>query len=64
MAESLNEHLSKLDARSLIQDIRRAIVRLEKHLSVIVSDEVKQGVMLHMCFMVDKMASGGKENRV
>ncbi len=50
MAESLNEHLSKLDARSLIQDIRRAIVRLEKHLSVIVSDEVKQGVMLHMCF--------------
>lgn len=60
---SLREHLNAVDCDAAVDSIRHIIDDIELSLKVQVRYEVKIGIILHMCFLLDKLRQGGKETR-
>ncbi|HWR60709.1 MAG TPA: sigma 54-interacting transcriptional regulator [Clostridia bacterium] len=58
---SLKEHLVAVDCDAAVDSIRRIIDDIEASLKVQVKNEVKIGIILHMCFLLDKLRQGGQE---
>ncbi len=58
---SLKEHLSAVDCEDAVDNIRHIIYDIEDRLKVQVKSEVKIGIILHMCFLLDKLKQGGRE---
>ncbi|SDK10115.1 sigma 54-interacting transcriptional regulator [Natronincola ferrireducens] len=58
--DSLKEHLVHLKSDLVIKDIRNLINRLEKSLNVKVTNDIKMGMTLHICFMMDSILAGEK----
>ena len=61
--DSLKEHLVHLKSDLIIKDIKNLINRLEKSLHIKVTNDVKMGMALHICFMIDRILAG-EETRV
>lgn len=60
IAKSLNEHI-RLDSENLVENLREVMVAMEHGLVLYIKEEVKIGILLHMCFLIDKLKEGGKE---
>ncbi|WP_432403928.1 sigma 54-interacting transcriptional regulator [Wukongibacter sp. M2B1] len=61
VGKSLKEHMTSIDSEKIIDVVRYLIDEIERSLNIIVVDEVKMGIILHMIFLIDKLSSGGKE---
>ncbi|MFZ5354383.1 MAG: sigma 54-interacting transcriptional regulator [Bacillota bacterium] len=61
IGKSLKSHMKSVDSMKLVNELRQLIVKLEKELKVYIKSEVKTGILLHMCFLVDKLKAGEKE---
>ncbi len=59
--ESIKEHIRGLNNEELVDDVRIIISEIEKGLGKTITKEVTVGVVLHLCFMVDKINRGGSE---
>lgn len=57
---SLKKHISIVDSGKLVEDVRGVIEKLEHKLNIHLREDVKMGMLLHVGFMVDKLASHGK----
>jgi transcriptional regulatory protein LevR len=60
IAKSLNKHI-KLDSEGLVENLRAVLAAMEQGLGLYIKEEVKIGIVLHMCFLLDKLKTGGKE---
>ena len=58
--DSLKEHLTNLNNEMVIKDLRCLLNNLEKKLGIRVSKDVKMGMALHICFMLDSLLSNEK----
>lgn len=58
---SLKEHLAAVSCEAAVDSARRIIDDIEESLKVQVKSEVKIGIILHMCFLLDKLKQGGRE---
>ncbi len=59
---SLQEHLKQLNSAKLVDSVRRALVRIEGALQLAVPFEVKVGIVLHICFLIEKLKKGAEES--
>lgn len=60
IGESLKEHITRWDAARLVEDVREIVEEIEQRLEVQIASDVKIGIILHMCFMVEKLGRGSK----
>jgi transcriptional regulatory protein LevR/transcriptional regulator with AAA-type ATPase domain len=60
IAKSLNKHVT-LEGEALVENLRAVLTAMESGLGIYVKEEVKIGILLHMCFLLDKLKGGGKE---
>lgn len=58
--ESLKEHLVYLKDDLIIEKVNTFITETEKKLDLNVSDDVKTGMTMHICFMIDNLMGGEK----
>ena len=58
--DSLKEHLAYLESELIIRDIKYLINRSEERLNIKVTTDVKMGMALHICFMIDSLLCGEK----
>lgn len=61
IVESMEKQIENIDSYKLVSDIRRALEKIEEHLSIRLIHEVKVGILIHTCFLIDKLSKGGKE---
>ncbi len=61
IATSLKEHINCIEPNQVVKDSLDTIEEIEMLLKAPVSDEVKTGILLHICFMIDKLYNGGEE---
>ena len=59
--ESMEKQIEDIDPYKLVSDIRRTLANIEEHLNIKLIYEVKIGILIHICFLVDKLNKGGKE---
>ncbi len=60
IGEALQNHLDAIDAEELVEDIRLVINRIQLALKLEIKAEVKIGIILHMCFMTERLKKGEK----
>ncbi|OGO78287.1 MAG: AAA family ATPase [Clostridiales bacterium GWB2_37_7] len=60
IANSLKSHI-RIDSEALVECLRDTLAAFESRLGLYIKEEVKIGILLHMCFLLDKLKSGGKE---
>jgi transcriptional regulatory protein LevR len=60
IASSLKSHIG-IESEALVESLRDTLVLMENRLGLGVKEEVKVGILLHMCFLIDKLKQGGKE---
>lgn len=63
IATSLKEHLSGINGPGIVEDCLITMEMIEQNLKAPMLNEVKVGILLHMCFMVDKLCRGEGETR-
>lgn len=56
--ESLKDHLNQLNSELIVKDIKFLINDIERSLNYKVTRDVKMGMALHICFMIDSLLSG------
>ncbi|SHK65673.1 sigma 54 modulation protein [Clostridium cavendishii DSM 21758] len=61
IADSIGKQLTGLDSGKLVLDVRSMIINIEEKLNIKISYEVKIGILIHTCFLIDKLINGGKE---
>lgn len=60
ISNSLRNHI-RLESETLVENLRAALRTMENKLGLYIKEEVKVGMLLHMCFLLDKLKGGGKE---
>lgn len=61
IAESMEKQITKLDSVKLINDIRKTLFNIEEYLKIKLIHDVKIGILIHTCFLIDKLSNKGKE---
>jgi transcriptional regulatory protein LevR/transcriptional regulator with AAA-type ATPase domain len=61
IAESLKTQIKDIDSYELVHNIRLAIGDMENNLELVIDDDAKMGMLMHMGFLVDKIKKGRKE---
>lgn len=61
ISKSIDNQMKDMDGINLVVLIKEAIYEMEERLGTIVPHEVKVGIVIHLCFLIEKMVSGGKE---
>ena len=61
IVESMEKQIEGIDSYKLVFDIRESLLKIEEHLSIKLIHEVKVGILIHVCFLIDKLNKGGKE---
>lgn len=59
--ESMGKQIEAIDSYKLIADIRETLYKIEEHLNIKLIHDVKIGILIHICFLIDKLIKGGKE---
>ena len=60
IAKSIDSQIQDIDGIQLAQLVREAIEKVEENLNITISHEVKVGIIIHLCFLIEKTISGGK----
>ncbi len=60
IGEALRNHLDAIDSEELVADIRQIMNRIQLALKLEIKAEVKIGIILHMCFMTERLKKGEK----
>ncbi len=58
--QSLREHIEALESETLIEKVREVIENIEEDLKLKIKNEVKIGMVLHLCFTADKLKQGDR----
>ncbi|MBC8587972.1 sigma 54-interacting transcriptional regulator [Paratissierella segnis] len=58
--DSLKDHLKYLNSDLIIKDLKYLLNGIEKKLNFRIGKDVKMGIALHICFMIDNLLSGEK----
>ena len=58
IGQSLTEHIKTVDAIQLISHVRQFIEKTERVLKLNIPSDVKVGIALHLCFLVDHLKQG------
>ncbi|WP_213951763.1 sigma 54-interacting transcriptional regulator [Tepidanaerobacter syntrophicus] len=58
--QSLCEHLKAVNAEECFRMSKSSVINISKALGLLIPSEVKIGIILHMAFLIEKLASGGK----
>lgn len=61
ISKSIDNQMIDIDGIGLVVLIREAIIQIEERIEVQISHEVKVGIIIHLCFMIEKIINGGKE---
>lgn len=61
IVESMEKQIDGIDSHKLISDIRETLFNIEELLNIKLIHEVKVGILIHVCFLIDKLNKGGKE---
>ncbi|HHW04017.1 MAG TPA: sigma 54-interacting transcriptional regulator [Thermoanaerobacterales bacterium] len=59
---SLGEYLKAVDGRACFRMCRFIVENIQRMLELQIPPDVKVGIVLHLCFLVEKLASGGQES--
>lgn len=59
--ESMEKQIEGIDSYKLVSDIRETLNKVEEHLNIKLIHEVKVGILIHICFLIDKLTKDGKE---
>lgn len=60
ISKSIDAQVVDIDGVELILLIRQAILQIEERIEVKISHEVKVGIVIHLCFLIEKIINGGK----
>lgn len=63
ISSSLKQHLKCLNASEVIDEVRGFIEANERELKVKITQDVKIGMALHLCFLIDNKLQGFKSSR-
>jgi transcriptional regulatory protein LevR len=58
IADSLEEHIKTVSSKTLIGEVRQFIVNNERALKVMIPNDVKIGIALHLSFLIDHLLQG------
>ncbi len=58
MVKSLREHLTEIDSERAVANSRNFIQLMEEKLNLVISGDVKVGITLHICFLLDRLRKG------
>jgi len=61
ISKSIDNQMKDMDGINLVGLIKEAIYEMEERLETSVPHEVKVGIVIHLCFLIEKMVNGGKE---
>lgn len=61
IADSLKDHIGCVEVNQLVKDSLETVEALEVILGAPVAYEVKTGILLHICFLIDKLCRGDQE---
>lgn len=61
IGESLKTQIKSINCHDLINDCRSALCEIEGDLNLRIAEDVKLGIIMHLCFLVDKLKKDGKE---
>ncbi|MGL4849321.1 MAG: sigma 54-interacting transcriptional regulator [Clostridium sp.] len=61
IGETLKSQLSEIDSYRLVEEIKSCLVQIEGNLGTKIYSDVKLGILMHICFLVDKLKKNGKE---
>ena len=60
IAKSIDSQLSDIDGIALVREVRETIGDIEELLDIKISHEVNVGIVIHLCFLIEKTMSGSK----
>ncbi|WP_350344075.1 sigma 54-interacting transcriptional regulator [Proteinivorax tanatarense] len=60
IGDSLHKHLKQVDGAELSEEIMQVISNIEGRLEIKVCDEIAIGMMMHTCFLIEKLKKGEK----
>lgn len=58
---SLKEHLNFEGSDTVVEEVKQSVEQIETQLEKVISDEVEIGIIIHICFLIDKLKNGGSE---
>lgn len=58
VSESLMEHLTNVNGGEIVKEIRYILYEIENSLGLEVNLDVKMGIVLHICFLIDNLVQG------
>ena len=61
ISKSIDNQMKDMDGINLVVLIKEAIYEMEERLETSVPHEVKVGIVIHLCFLIEKMVNGGKQ---
>lgn len=60
---SIGSQIDNVDGEEMVDIIRTSIKEVKEILSIAISHEVEVGIVIHLCFLVDKLLNGGRERK-
>ena len=59
ISKSLDSQISNINGDELVSIIRISIKEIEESLGIKINHEVEVGIVIHLCFLIDKILNGG-----
>lgn len=63
VSDSLKSQIKGIDSYMLVEEIKNILSNIEGSLSTNISSDVKLGIVMHICFLIDKLKNGGLETQ-
>lgn len=61
ISNSIDEQVENIDGKVLVRDIRDCLLEMDELIKIRIPQNVKVGMVMHICFLVDKLKKGGKQ---
>ncbi|MBM7835338.1 sigma 54-interacting transcriptional regulator [Clostridium sardiniense] len=63
IANSIDAQLEEVDGEYLVKIVREAIQEVQENLNIKISHEVAVGMVIHICFLIEKIIESGKRKK-
>ena len=63
VSDSLKSQIKGIDSYMLVEEIKNILSNIEGSLNTNISSDVKLGIVMHICFLIDKLKNGGLETQ-
>jgi transcriptional regulatory protein LevR/transcriptional regulator with AAA-type ATPase domain len=63
VSDSLKSQIKGIDSYMLVEEIKTILSNIEGSLNINISSDVKLGIVMHICFLIDKLKNGGLETQ-